>query len=139
MLSERCSHKPQGASVPCSARKMLHMHLQYPGGSCSRLDQAVSCSRVSSSLVQASGVQIPYARGNACQAQKRGSMQVALCRVCNTMCLTPRHGNLSQGCISVPIPILRNPICLNPVFETPERSSTAYGITQIIPQVVILH
>jgi hypothetical protein len=53
------------------------------------------------------------------------------------MCLTPRHGNLSQGCITISVPRLCNPIRLNPVFETPERSSTTYGVTQIIPQVVI--
>src|SRR5215510_8647708 len=54
------------------------------------------------------------------------------------MFLTPRHGNLSQGCITIPVPIFSNPIHLHPVFETPECSSTTYGVTQIIPQVVII-
>src|SRR5713101_8181364 len=57
----------------------------------------------------------------------------------NAMCLTPRNRYLSQGFISVPIPPLRHPIRLDPVFETPERSSTTYGVTQIIPQVVIIY
>ena len=54
------------------------------------------------------------------------------------MLLTPRNGNLSQGFISVPIPIFSHPIHLHPVLKTPERSSTTYGVTQIIPQVVII-
>ena len=55
------------------------------------------------------------------------------------MCLTPRHGYLSQGCITIPIPLFSNPIGLHPVFETAECSSTTYGVTQIIPQVVIVY
>jgi hypothetical protein len=55
------------------------------------------------------------------------------------MWLTPRHGNLPQGGITLPVPRLRNPICLNTIFETSECSSTAYGVTQIIPHVVIVY
>jgi hypothetical protein len=57
----------------------------------------------------------------------------------HTVCLTPRHGNLSQCCITIPIPILSNPIRLNPVLETPERSSTTSGVTQIISYVLIVY
>jgi hypothetical protein len=55
------------------------------------------------------------------------------------MCLTPRHGNLSSCFISVPIPILSHPIHLNPVFEPAECSLTAYGVTQILPHVLIVY
>src|SRR5215475_1083430 len=57
----------------------------------------------------------------------------------NAMFLTPRYRYLSQGCISVPIPLFSHPIQLHPVFETPECSSTTYGVTQIISYVLILH
>jgi hypothetical protein len=55
------------------------------------------------------------------------------------MFLTPRHGNLSQGFISVPIPLFRHPIQLHPVFETPECSSTTDGVTEIITHVLIVY
>ena len=55
------------------------------------------------------------------------------------MCLTPRPGNLSQRSITIPIPILSHPIHLHPVFETPECSSTTYGVTQILPYVRIVY
>ena len=51
----------------------------------------------------------------------------------NAMGFTPCDGYLLQGCITIPIPRLCNPIRVNAVFETPERSSTTYGVTQIIP------
>src|SRR5215831_14582753 len=59
--------------------------------------------------------------------------------VWNFVFLTPRHGNLSQGCISVPIPLFSHPIQLHPVFETPECSSTTYGVTQITAHVFIVY
>src|SRR5215510_15229805 len=55
------------------------------------------------------------------------------------MCLTPRHSNLSQGCITIPIPLFNHPIQLHPVFETPECSSTTDGVTQIIAHVLIVY
>ena len=55
------------------------------------------------------------------------------------MFLTPCHGNRSQGCITIPIPLFSNAVRVNPVFETPECSATTYGVTQIIPDVVIIH
>src|SRR5215813_1443046 len=60
-------------------------------------------------------------------------------RVSQTMCLTPCHGNLSQGCITIPIPLFSNSVCMNPVFEVTERASPTYGVTQIIPYVLIIH
>src|SRR5262249_33657245 len=57
----------------------------------------------------------------------------------NAMFLTPHHGNLSQGCISVPVPLFSNSVCVNPVFEVTERASPTYRLTQIIPHVVILY
>jgi hypothetical protein len=59
--------------------------------------------------------------------------------VSNTMFLTPPYRNLSQGCITISVPILSHPIHLNAVLETPERSSTAYGVAQLIPYVRILY
>src|SRR5215467_15152481 len=59
--------------------------------------------------------------------------------VWNFVFLTPRHGNLSQGCISVPIPLFSHLIQLHPVFETPECSSTTYGVTEIIAHVLIVY
>src|SRR5215831_3740260 len=56
----------------------------------------------------------------------------------NAMFLTPRYRYLSQGYITIPISLFSNPICMNPVFETPECSSTTYGVTQIIPYVLII-
>src|SRR5215467_14318160 len=44
--------------------------------------------------------------------------------VLNSVFLTPRHRYLPQGFITIPVPLFGNPIRLNPVFETPERSST---------------
>ena len=55
------------------------------------------------------------------------------------MCLTPRNGNLPQGCITILVPLFGNPIRLHSVLKTSERSSTTYGVTQIISQVVIIH
>ena len=55
------------------------------------------------------------------------------------MFLTPRYGTLSQGCITISIPLFSNSVRMNPVFEVTERSSTAYGVTQIIPYVLIIH
>jgi len=55
------------------------------------------------------------------------------------MCLTPCLCNLSQGCITIPVPIFSHPIRLNLVLKTSERSSTMYGVTQIIPQVVLIY
>jgi hypothetical protein len=55
------------------------------------------------------------------------------------MFLTPRHGNLSQGCITIPIPLFSNAICVNPVFEVTERASPTYGVTQIISYVLIVY
>jgi hypothetical protein len=55
------------------------------------------------------------------------------------MCLTPRNRYLSQGFISVPIPIVSQPIQLHPVFEPAKCSSTAYGVTQIIAHVLIVY
>src|SRR5215510_1690336 len=49
----------------------------------------------------------------------------------NVMFLTPRNRYLSQGFISVAIPIVSQPISLHPVLKTSECSSTAYGVTQI--------
>ena len=57
----------------------------------------------------------------------------------NAMFLTPRHRYLSQGFISVPIPIVSQPIQLHPVFEPAKCSSTAYGVTQIIAHVLIVY
>src|SRR5262245_43389214 len=55
------------------------------------------------------------------------------------MCLTPRHCYLSQGCITIPIPLFSHPIQLHPVFETPECASTTDGVTQIIAHVLIVY
>jgi hypothetical protein len=55
------------------------------------------------------------------------------------MCLTPRDGNLAQGYITIPIPIFSNAVCMNPVFEVTKRASPTYGVTQIIPYVLILY
>ena len=55
------------------------------------------------------------------------------------MCLTPRNRYLSQGFISVPIPILSNAVGMNPVFEVPERASPTDGVTEIIPYVLIVY
>src|SRR5262245_21145830 len=57
----------------------------------------------------------------------------------NVMFLTPRHRYLSQGCITIPIPIVSQPIQLHPVFEPAKCSSTTYGVTQIIPHVLIVY
>src|SRR5215831_1621698 len=57
----------------------------------------------------------------------------------NSVFLTPRHGNLSQGCITIPIPIFSNSVCMNPVLEVTERASPTYGVTQIIPYVLIVY
>src|SRR5215510_12015445 len=55
------------------------------------------------------------------------------------MLLTPRHGNLSQGCITIPIPLFSNAVCMNPVLEVTERASPTYGVTQIISYVLIVY
>src|SRR5215472_7422346 len=55
------------------------------------------------------------------------------------MFLTPCNRYLSQGFISVAIPIVSHPVQLHPVFEPPECSSTTYGVTQIIPHVLIVY
>jgi len=55
------------------------------------------------------------------------------------MYLTPRNRYLSQGCITIPVPLFSHPISLHPVLKTSECSSTAYGVTQISPQVVIVY
>ena len=55
------------------------------------------------------------------------------------MLLTPRNRYLSQGCITIPVPRFSNPICLNPIFESPKRASTMYGVTQIITHVLIVY
>jgi len=55
------------------------------------------------------------------------------------MFLTPRNRYLSQGFISVPIPIVSQPIQLHPVFEPAKCASTAYGVTQIIAHVLIVY
>src|SRR5215510_9824995 len=57
----------------------------------------------------------------------------------NAMCLTPRHRYLSQGCITILVPLFSHPIQLHPVFETPECSSTTDGVTQIIPHILIIY
>src|SRR5215831_9469863 len=57
----------------------------------------------------------------------------------NTMLLTPCHGNLSQGCITIAVPLFSHPIQLHPVFEPPECSSTTDGVTQIIAHVLIVY
>src|SRR5262249_27379799 len=57
----------------------------------------------------------------------------------NAMFLTPYHGNLSQSCITIPIPLFGNSVCMNPVFEVTERASPTYGITQIISYVLIVY
>src|SRR5262245_47546050 len=57
----------------------------------------------------------------------------------NSVFLTPRHGNLSQGCITISVPLFSHPIQLYPVFETPECSSTTYGVTEIIAHVLIVY
>jgi hypothetical protein len=56
----------------------------------------------------------------------------------NSVFLTPRHRYLSQGCITISVPLFSHPIQLHPVFEASERSSTTYGVTQIIPHVLIV-
>src|SRR5215813_8087727 len=55
------------------------------------------------------------------------------------MCLTPRHCYLSQGCITISVPLFSNSERVNPVFEVTERAWPMYGVTQIIPYVLILH
>jgi hypothetical protein len=55
------------------------------------------------------------------------------------MFLTPRHGNLSQGCITISVPLFSKSVRVNPVFEVTERASPTYGVTQIIPYVFIIH
>src|SRR5215831_15840584 len=57
----------------------------------------------------------------------------------NAMFLTPRHRYLSQGCITIFVPLFSHPIQLHPVFETPECSSTTYGVTEIIAHVLIVY
>src|SRR5215510_14966193 len=57
----------------------------------------------------------------------------------NSVFLTPRYGNLSQGCITILIPLFSHPIQLHPVFETPECASTTDGVTQIIAHVLIVY
>src|SRR5262245_41439309 len=57
----------------------------------------------------------------------------------NAMLLTPRNRYLSQGCITIAVPRLCNPVRLNPVLKTSERASPTYGVTQIIPYVLIIH
>src|SRR5215831_17400555 len=57
----------------------------------------------------------------------------------NSMFLTPRHRYLSQGCITIPIPLFSHPIQLHPVFETPECSVTTDGTTQLIAHVLIVY
>src|SRR5262252_7197579 len=57
----------------------------------------------------------------------------------NAMFLTPRYGNLSQGCITIPIPLFSNSVGMNPVLEVTERASPTYGMTQIIPYVLIVY
>src|SRR5262245_12387842 len=55
------------------------------------------------------------------------------------MCLTPRHRYLPQGCITIPVPLFSNSVCMNPVLEVTERASPTYGVTQIIPYALIIH
>jgi hypothetical protein len=55
------------------------------------------------------------------------------------MCLTPHHRYLSQGCITISVPLFSHPIQLHPVFEPSECSSTTYGVTQIIAHVLIVY
>src|SRR5439155_4402529 len=57
----------------------------------------------------------------------------------NAMFLAPRHGNLAQGCITIPVPIFSNSVCMNPVLEVTERASPTYGVTQIISYVLIVY
>src|SRR5262249_24302961 len=59
--------------------------------------------------------------------------------VWNAMFLTPRHRYLSQGCITIPIPLFSHSIRVDPVFEVTERTSPTYGVTQIIPYVLIVY
>src|SRR5215467_2720571 len=57
----------------------------------------------------------------------------------NSVFLTPRHRYLSQGCITIPVPLFSHPIPLHPVFETSERSSTTDGVTQVIAHIFIVY
>src|SRR5215471_19418043 len=57
----------------------------------------------------------------------------------NSVFLTPRDGNLSQSCITISVPLFGNSVRVNPVFEVTERASPTYGVTQIVPYVLIIH
>src|SRR5215475_224089 len=57
----------------------------------------------------------------------------------NAMFLTPCHRYLSQGCITILVPLFSNAVGMNPVFEVSERASPTYGVTQIIPYVLIVY
>src|SRR5262245_20801649 len=57
----------------------------------------------------------------------------------NSVFLTPRDGNLSQSCITIPVPLFGNSVRVNPVFEVTERASPTYGVTQIIPYVLVVY
>src|SRR5215471_14862246 len=57
----------------------------------------------------------------------------------DAMFLTPRHRYLSQGCITILIPLFSHPIQLHPVFETLECSSPTDGVTEIIAHVLIVY
>src|SRR5215471_153056 len=55
------------------------------------------------------------------------------------MLLAPRHSNLSQGCITIPVPLFGNSVRANPIFEVTERASPTDGVTQIIPYVLVVY
>ncbi len=67
-----------------------------------------------------------------------GCILHVLFRIPNPIFLTPCNSNLFQGFISILIPVVSNPVSVNPVFEITKRTSTTYGITQIIPHVIIV-
>ncbi len=62
-----------------------------------------------------------------------------LFRIPNPVLLTPRNRNLFQGFITIPIPVVSNPIHVNPIFEVTKCASTTYRITQVIPHVIVVY
>src|SRR5215510_1733199 len=57
----------------------------------------------------------------------------------NSVFLTPRHRYLSQGCITIAVPLFSHPIQLHPVFEPTKCSSTTDSVTEIITHVLIVY
>jgi hypothetical protein len=51
-----------------------------------------------------------------CRPRPRADTTLRL-GVQNAMFLTPRHGNLSQGCITISVPLFSHAVRVNLVFE----------------------